>query len=268
MMMLLLSVMLVGISFQFAGCSKMDSIIEDRSAEKGSNGSQQKTPKEGIYIMNSEGQFGRPLDNKSTDINNQKLVYYSGGDSKMSDVYRDDKFVVFSKSDIPANYKVTRYNDLGYSLGIANLSQSSDGTYFISDDNILSGSDASYKLRQLLLSGGIHLIKLNGRPMSQTSLNQAGGINGLEKGKSYKLEVYQGTFYTKGVIKADTRMIMEGLTTQTNGYSITKDGYALLNMPAMTTGYYSVEGGSVFHYIADKDRPKAVSDDNNGNKKK
>lgn len=247
-------------SFFLCGCSAEDLIEEDRDTARLGVIAEEDV-EEGIYIMTADGDYYQPntanqsFSSVTNEASPNRITWVNDNNKEIPSLYSDDTLVYFSSEEIPAYFSVERFLSVGYTFGIYNASLSTDGEIVFSADSLISGTDADNLFSQAMEGGVMSLISVDGNELSEDDLSRCGSIKGLEKDHVYTIGVYKGTYYEETELTADTRIFYSSLVDQTTGIDKTKDGYAIIRLPELEDGYYSVNGTGLFHYIPDEARP-------------
>lgn len=153
--------------------------------------------------------------------------------------------------DVP-DISLTRYSEIGYSLGFYNLKY--DNNNYLSgtlSGNIFQASNLYDVLKKSLPSDNIRLISINNIEAKRLELTDTSVIKGLEKDKSYDIEYYSGTHYDKSSVIADDFMLEEFEYYNLDNKEDTHNGYVSFHMPDdAKSGWYLINNGGLFKYIA------------------
>lgn len=242
-----------------SGCS-MDSLIEGKEKTV-ADPIEASNVTEGFYIRTAAGEYYKPttsctsykkVDGKSYTTEGRYV--YSISDKKfIPTVYADDSLIFVSSDAVPKALYCEEFEDLGYSIGMVGLSAGSDGNVPVTIKSCLSGSSAETVLQKVGEKKSYSVYAINGTDASKIQFSQIGTINGLEQGEDAALESYVGTFYKKLSVKADTHYFAAKKLSSVKSFSLTKDGYILIDdRPA--AGYYDINCEGLIH-IVDENRP-------------
>ncbi|MCD8084621.1 MAG: hypothetical protein LUE86_14225 [Clostridiales bacterium] len=189
-----------------------------------------------------------------------RILMFGSDDATIPTMYSDSS-LVFKAQDgesIPQEFILERFSDNGWSVGIRGLSQITGGNLRTVVDGFTFYPGSS--ISSLNVSSGNELIfdKIDGLPFGSNILSSVGTIDGLEQGKSYKLDAYVGTNYVGMEAIADTHIFISMERYSMTEYSMDPSGYMIVSFPHdLWSGYYYINGLGVFRYI---NQPKSMGD--------
>jgi len=209
-------------------------------------------------------------DKIATHASTKRLLLFTEADEKsIPTLYKGDKLVYYAKTDIPDTFTLERFTDLGYTVGVNGFKKGENAAKFtlkMASSSILAGTDAqqcyssSYADKKAKKGSTLTYVKtdteliadkISGTTITDAMVSPSGVILGLTKDKSYTLDLYQGTTYIGHTIKCDTRALQGFEVYTTQDYTMTHDGYMVINIPDnFHSGYYYVQGSGLFKYIA------------------
>lgn len=242
----------ISVTLVLTGCSGLDSIIEkDAVSSDGIVTSDEMG--NGLYILKADGTYMVPntanqnFKGEATSASRDRLTWSVDGNKTIPVITAEDKLVYFSTGEIPEYFGVEQFAGGSYTFGLALLTPSTDGGVIVSESGILNGSSAETSLsgsvgRKMVL----RIETINGEEIDGDTLSYSGSITGLNKGETYTIGAYIGTRYGETQITADTRVFSSYMTTTTAGYTLTKNGYAEIDISDLEDGFYSVDGQGLF----------------------
>lgn len=179
--------------------------------------------------------------NGMTDPEENRLLDFIYKDAAIPTLYRNDQLVYVSDGSI-SDFTWERFNDCGYSIGLSGLELASSGKVMSGQDTRLAvGSSVASALVSVGGSEGITLTvdAINGTPLSAQYLSDANTITGMSKDATANIDFYSGTQHVPLTATADTRYFKSFELYQTSKYSLSTDGYAIVEVPSyLKSGYY------------------------------
>lgn len=170
-------------------------------------------------------------------------------------LYKGDKLIYHYNDEFNENFTFERFLDLGYTIGVCNMSARQSGHYQMSTNLDTStyidpGSDAT-QLHDL----GNRMITfetIGGTEVRKANVTTSGTIAGLKKGKSYKADVYTGTEMKSFTFTADAHAMCSYQVDSSSDYVYMQSRIAEIKIPDyFNSGYYSVNGSGIFRYVKD-----------------
>lgn len=177
----------------------------------------------------------------------------TNGDEALVPVHYSDELVAYAseKADLK-EVSLERFKDLGHSIGVCGGELKNDGYYHVTiRKNTTSGSSF-----QLLIdetpSTEIRIESINGIKVSKEMIEPNTGVFiGLEKGSTYKVGFFSGTYYYEADVTADTHFLQayELYTYGTEQLKDTRHGYMCFETPSdLKSGWYNINGSGLFKY--------------------
>lgn len=174
-------------------------------------------------------------------------------------LYKNEIIAVASEDLELPPISVTRFREVGYSIGMYGLQLDQDGYYKGTlKKNVYKYSNTYALLDEKSLSENIRVVAINNEPVSKEMISSSGVFNCLEKNAEYTVDYYAGTRY-----QTDT-MISNVFTLEEYEYYVisdtadSKNGYISYKMPEdAKSGWYYIKDGGMFKYIA---HPKGVDE--------
>ena len=172
-------------------------------------------------------------------------------------LYKNEPLVFAIDADIPQETTLERFKDIGYSLGVRELSENENGMFQVDgQDDMKSGSAAMAAFQTKDKEGQdsdprIAIDNISGKKLTEDNISSSNTITGLKKNKTYQLDVYVGSKYAEVSAKADTHIYQSSETVSITSLSMTKNGYVAIDMPEnLQSGYYYLSDGGMFKYVA------------------
>lgn len=192
-----------------------------------------------------------------TNTMNKSRVFYflddTGDENLVPEHYKGELIAYASGEDELTDITLERFKDMGYSFGIYGGTIQNDGYYHLNmrDKKSAVGSQMEQAITETQ-SDDIRIKSIDGINVSDKMVDPDSGIFlGLERGKSYKIEFFAGTYYYEADIKADTHYLQsyEMYTYDEEYLADTKNGYVSFETPEnLKSGWYNVNGMGVFQY--------------------
>lgn len=217
--------------------------------------------KDDVYYIKNGTKFVKvykaPVYNaKSSETNRDKKLLFLGRDHEtVPTLYKGEIIALSSKKTKLNKIEATRYEVIGYSLGIFGLIKNEEsGTLdFSTDSNLAKESDALSILKKKTYSSSLQLISINDQPVTENMINDTGVFNCLEKDGLYTINYYSGSKLSSSQIQADMYALQEYEYYEIENAENTANGYFALSLPEdAKSGYYYIEGAGLFRYIADR----------------
>lgn len=190
----------------------------------------------------------------STEADAKRILWTNEEeDDLIPTLYKNEVLIYMSDGDVPKDIVFERFKDLGYSIGISDITaDDATGYYnFHTANNVKEGSSAQEEMNKVKETySTLALASLNGKQISDVT--KAGTISGLKKDKSYTMSVYAGTMNSETKVKADTHIYQSSETFVVEKVETTEKGYVIIPIPkGLKTGYYMVNGAGLIRYIDD-----------------
>jgi len=250
----ILSTMLVGCDIQ---------IFEDKNAKYRLKEVSKDELEQGTYYVKEGTKFYKvhECDNNSSsqELNKTKVTWTIKDEQKIPPYYKGEIIAYPSVEAKLDEVNIERYKDVGYSLGLYEATFTEDGYIsFTHGNNTINKTDASKKFENKD-SSNILIESINGKPVNESMLNEAGVIVGLEKDKAYEIAYYAGTKYATATIIADTHFFQSYEAYKIEDYEITKNGYMSIEIPEnYKSGIYRINGAGLFKYYDFKKGEKNI----------
>ncbi len=172
-----------------------------------------------------------------------RLLGFVRRDMAVPTLYKNDQLIYVSDGSISA-FTWERFRDCGYSIGFSGLVLSESGKIKSAPQTVCcEGSTLKTTLETLGLGRDtdVTVDSINGTTLSPQYLNSAGIITGMSKDAAAKVDLYLGTQHTPVSVAADTRYYQSFELYQTAKYTLSTDGYAIVEVPAyFRSGYYLI----------------------------
>lgn len=196
----------------------------------------------------------------SDDIIEDSILWLKDDFEEIPTLYKGEKLVYRTSSSFNENFNFNRFFDGGWTVGLGLLEGTQTGRYQFtgnSSTQVCSFSDA-HKFTEL---GDVKVTidAIGGLPLRGDMINPSVNIiTGLEKDKSYDVDIYMGTelqpyngaetqSYT---VNADVRALYFVQTNSTDDYEFTRSDIIEISIPEwFNSGYYVINNYGIFRYV-------------------
>ena len=179
--------------------------------------------------------------NGMTNSDDNRLLNFTLKDSAIPTLYKNDQLIYVADGTV-AEFGCERFNDYGYSIGLSGLDGSSSGKIKSgTNTSVAANANIQIGIGSMALPAGSDLTidKINGTAISSQYVNDAGVVTGMSKDATAKIDFYVGTTPAPLTTVADTRYFKSFELYQTTKYSLSTDGYAVVEVPSyFKSGYY------------------------------
>ncbi len=186
--------------------------------------------------------------------NNNRVLAFTNWDNAIPTLYKNDQLVFKSAAGDVSNFTWERYIDEGYSIGVSNLKANGAGKIISRDGAAYYVAGTAYQqLSQLEIPEATDIIidSMNGTPLNNTYLSDAGTITGLSKDAGVQANIFIGTTPQQVMMSADTRMFNSFEVYKTTNFELSANGYAIVTVPDyFKSGYYLINNIGFVKYIA------------------
>ncbi len=190
----------------------------------------------------------------ASSAGNARTCWFQEDFEKVPTLYAGDSLIYCNDSYMDETFRFERFEYVGYTIGICNLSKRSSGRYSFNaqlEDNkkqIAVNSDA-YKLYELANNTAV-IETLGGARLLEGNVTRGGVIKGLKKDGKYKAQIYVGTQVYEYSLIADSIALTSMDTCTLNEYSFLESRVAEIKIPDyFNSGYYTLNGKGMFRYV-------------------
>lgn len=259
----LLAILLMSaVVLNFCGCGKQVQIFEHKEKLEYKEYKENEL-KQDVYYVKTGTNFA-PVYFPSTVnfkdmakvIDQKRVVWMIDGketDFMFPEHYQGELIAYASAKVRLDNIVLERFEDMGYSLGVAGGEIDEDGYYHFSvKKNTVEGSEAR-RFFGNTESDDIRIVTVGGSKIDTLVDPGSGVIMQLTQGTQYVVEFYSGTYYYRAIFTADTRFFrpFELYKYDKDYLADTTHGYMCFNTPqTLKSGYYMVNGAGMFKYHA------------------
>lgn len=234
-----------------AGCGDIE-IFEDTSNKNKAVSLNKDELENGTYYVKRDTKFYAihklGMSSEGNDIDLSKCAWMVE-DEKMLPEYYQNELIAKSSTKIDKKQMVLeRFKDCGYSIGVYGATYEDGYITLTTNNNLVPQSDAKKKLENDK-SPNIMIETINGVPVTENMINDAGIITGFDKDASYEITFFAGTSYGKTTITADTHFLQSFELYNVKDYEMTKNGYMAIHLPQdLESGYYRLDSEGFFKY--------------------
>lgn len=214
--------------------------------------------KENVYYVKSGTKFvevytpSGTISDKADMPSSDRIIYMKQKEAMIPTLYKGDTLVYKSTTLDTTEVVLERFKDCGYSVGIygATYDEASQLIKFDREDDVVSLTPADNNLSTYSRDIGIQSI--NSSYVTESNLDDAGNLTGLEKDASYEIGYYAGTQYETTKLTADRHVLesWEMLKITETDITKTKRGYLSISIPEdFPSGWYYIGNAGFFKYI-------------------
>lgn len=249
----------VALTSLFSGCGKMDSIIENKEVDV-TKPVKKENVTSGVYILTEDGKFykantlNQSFSSATSSVSSSRYIYSVDGNKYIPKLYKDDLLIYVSNATLPDEINVEKFKSMGYTIGAVNVGKGTSGTYSVTTENCIDGSDfATQVSNEIGNAKSLVIKKIAGSTLKADRITDTGTITGLEKDKEITIDAYAGTYYKEIKTKADTKIFVSSKLFTIEDMELTKNGYVILNQN-FGEGYYNINNEGLIQ-IVDENRP-------------
>lgn len=183
-----------------------------------------------------------------------RVLWFQDDFNAIPTLYEGDKLVYRYNESFDEDFTFERYLDLGYTVGVANLTPRDTGHYELDiasqgdNDSICPVSDMTSI--EKFAGQTVTFETLGGSEIRSANVTSSGTIRGLKKGKQYKAEIYTGTEVNDFTFTADSRALCSYQVYTSTDYTYQSSKIIEVSIPSFfNSGYYSIDGSGLFRYV-------------------
>lgn len=222
-----------------------------------------------FYVKTGESFFLLPTEDQNYDVTKtifatndtkngminpeeNRLVNFIRKDLAIPTLYKNDQLIYVSDGSI-STFVWERFKDYGYSIGLSGLQLTTSGKIKSQETTIAAaGSSAEDAVASLTIPDGVDITvdKINGTALSSQYINDGGIITGMSRDAAANVDFYIGTQHVPVTISADTKYYKSFELYSTDKYSLSTDGYAIVEIPSyLRSGYYLINEIGFVKYL-------------------
>lgn len=185
------------------------------------------------------------------EASSDRTLMFGQDDVFIPTLYKDDMLIYVTKEAIPTSFTWERYEDDGYTIGVAGLSENEAGRYTTSKTATTVKADSSFgqALADVADEETIIIDKVDNTSVSNANISTGGSITGLTYGTEYTVDTYVGSEYIEAKATADTHVFTSFELYETSTYDFAQANYIVLTVPSyLRSGYYLINGTGFVKY--------------------
>ncbi len=243
-------------SMILCGCGHNEEQIRtERDAERLKNGIY--VLRSGIfYELETRGRIDEEDMIKMSHSGKSGMVWLCQDQSAIPEVHPGDQIVIKQHEALPEQIFFLRMEYCGVTMGMTMAQTAETGVYGLSGQRnrrLCKGTSAEKALTAMTENlETLRIDEIAGMKIYPEKINEFGHFMGLEPGGIYPVNIYEGSYFNRLKIKADT-IVFKSLPDQcyvTEQYRYTKKGYAEIVLPKeMKTGYYYIGNVGMFQLL-------------------
>lgn len=246
---LILYILVISMVFM-SGCDIQ--IFEDKSSKYIAKALNRNELETGNYYVKRDTKFFKihpcQMSSESSELDSSKSAWTILDETLIPDYYCNELIAKPAASVEKEAVTLERYKDCGYSIGVYGAVFLDGFISFSTNNNIIDDTEAAKRFENDR-SDNILIETINGVPVNEEMLNEAGIILGMEKDQSYEITFFAGTYYGKTVVKAETHFLQSFEIYNVDNYELTKNGYVAIRLPDdLECGYYRFDNSGFFRY--------------------
>lgn len=196
-----------------------------------------------------------------TDVNRMQF-FSTSEEENIPTLYKGDKLVYYSTSNVLDHIEWERYYDMGYTIGINGILSTTANHCYVSkdsDDAPFLPESELYKLSKK--SSTYFAIEKIGPTQLTPEMLDHGIVTNLKKDQLYDVDIYEGTQYKHYQVTANYHAFHAYELYASINYKAMQDYLYEIEIPDyFLSGYYNIDNLGMFRYVAD-----GTSYDNNTN---
>ena len=214
------------------------------------------------YVRKSDGKYYKPYVGESSFLgrntakNRQRVLWFGKDYDRIPTMNKGDTIVYHSTDEFSPRFRIERFQDIGYTIGICNMSPTSAGRYTFSTDPLDRCIDIDSNAGTLYSLGDhtVTMEMIGDAELRSGNISQAGTIIGLERGKTYAADVYIGTEVMQYSFVADVRALSSMDSYTINDFQYEQSKVVSFVFPDyFNSGYYLIDGFGLVRYVASTD---------------
>ena len=209
-----------------------------------------------VYYVKDTTNFYKMYKGDGTTSNivrepSDKRLLWFMKDRVLVPTYYANEIIAYPSTETSLNNNVIeRFADIGWSLGLHSATFGDGGINVDTKSMCVEGSSFAKKMAEME-STSIKIVKINGTPVTSSTINQSGVITGLTQDGVYNVGLYAGSRYKEVDISADVWFLRSYEVFSIERAEMTPNGYLSLEFPSdWKDGYYLVNGESLCRYYS------------------
>ncbi|MBR5355533.1 MAG: hypothetical protein IK121_01290 [Lachnospiraceae bacterium] len=193
------------------------------------------------------------------DFSRVTWVNYNIDEGLIPTMYPGDELIYKSSTYIPVKYSLEKFFDNGYTFGVCGLKQDLSENYiYVSGKSDKGGSGRAMSTSDAagfegLEADSIYFVHVDDTYVTPLNVSMSGTITGLNLMQTYLCDIRTGTEKIAAHLCANIHYYSSAETYMFGSFTFITDVIARLNIPSyVTNGYYNINDGGFFRYIADE----------------
>lgn len=188
----------------------------------------------------------------ATSAKPERVAWFGKDIDQVPTMHKGESLVFYSENEFKEGITVERFNDTGFTIGIAGLQKTDTGRFSFStkpskyDIDINASTGQMYELGEKTAI----LDSIGNAKLRQGNVSESGTVMGLEEGKTYSTYVYIGTQAHHYNFVADVRALVSSELTTLWDFDYDKNHLLEFTFPDyFNSGYYFIGGYGIVKYI-------------------
>ena len=205
-----------------------------------------------VYYQPYFGQTSFTPDRTVTAKDDKRVAWYGEDYANIPTMNKGDTIVYHSTQPFTEGITIERFEDLGYTVGICQMKETSSERYSFATDSRKFNVDIKSDAGTLCQNGETTATfeKIGGVHLRAGNISRAGTVVGLSKDKTYDCDIYIGTDLHEYKIKADVKALCSMEVFEIKDYNFDRSKTITFKFPKnLQSGYYNVGGFGIVRYI-------------------
>lgn len=207
---------------------------------------------EDVYYQPYFGQTSFTPGRVASAKDDKRVAWYGEDYANIPTMNKGDTIVYHSTQPFTEGITIERFEDLGYTVGICQMKETSSGRYSFATDSRKFNVDIKSDAGTLCQNGETTATfeKIGGVHLRAGNISRAGTIVGLSKDKTYDCDIYIGTDLHECKIKADVKALCSMEVFEIKDYNFDRSKTITFKFPKnLQSGYYNIGGFGIVRYI-------------------
>lgn len=236
--------------FMLSGCEKQ--IFQDKGAKYRMKAEDDDSLSTDVYYVKDGTKFFQvhelECSGSGRELDASKCAWAIKDETLIPSYYKNELIARAGKKIDRQALTLERFRDCGFSIALHGAQYEDGYISFKASSGTIKGTSARNAF-DMEKSDNILIETINGVPVNETMLNEAGIITGMEQDAEYEITYYAGTYYGTATVTADTHFFQSYEIYSLNDIEITKNGYVSIKLPDdLECGYYDIDGAGFFKY--------------------
>ena len=211
-----------------------------------------------FYIEKKDGYASPYFGETSFDVSDYKkssssnIAWCMDDWNKIPTLYAGEKLIYKTSQELDEKFYFERFLDDGYTFGICQMEITPSGRYSLNTEADQKRFNKNSSAAALVGMGNKNVIidSIDQVPLREGDVTESGTIQGLDKDKTYTVDLYVGTELKEIPITADSRALVSAQIGETSEYEFERNQIIEIKIPDYyNSGYYSINGSGIFRYV-------------------